>query len=61
MTGSETAGEDIPHRLCRLALSGAGHMGVGIQSKTGGEVPQHTGHRLDVHSILQGQGGESMS
>ena len=48
------------HGLGRLALSGAGHMGVGIQSKTGGEVPQHTGHRLDIHPVLQSQSGEGV-
>lgn len=45
----------------RLSLSGAGHMGVGIQSEPGGEVAQHSGHRLDVHPILQSQGGEGMT
>lgn len=35
-------------------------MGVGIQGKPGGEVPQHSGHCLDVHSILQSQGGEGV-
>ena len=46
--------------MCRLALDGAGHMGVGVQGEPGGEVPQHTGHCLDVHSVLQSQGGEGM-
>ena len=35
-------------------------MGVGIQGKPGGEVTQHSGHCLDVHSILQSQGGEGV-
>ena len=48
------------HSLGCLTLSGAGHMGVGIEGEPRREVTQHTGHRLDVHSILQGQGGEGV-
>ena len=31
-------------------------MGIGVQRKSCGEVPQHTGHCLDVDTILQGDG-----
>lgn len=30
-------------------------MGVGVQGKPSAVVPQHPGHRLYVHSILEGQ------
>ena len=33
-------------------------MGVGIQSEPRGVVSEHTGHRLDVYPVLQGDGGE---
>ena len=36
-------------------------MGIGVQGEACGEVTQHTGHRLDIHSILQGDGGEGVS
>ena len=36
-------------------------MGVSIQCKARREVPQHTGHRLDVHAVLQCQRGEGVS
>ena len=35
-------------------------MGIGVQGEAGGEVPQHSGHCLDVHSILKGQGCEGV-
>ena len=28
-------------------------MGVGVEREASGEVTQHTGHRLDVHTVLQ--------
>ena len=31
-------------------------MGIGVEGEAGGEVTQHTGHRLDVHAILEGDG-----
>ena len=33
-------------------------MGVGVQCESGGEVTQHAGHCLNVHPVLQRQGGE---
>ena len=35
-------------------------MGVGAQGESGIVVPQHTGDGLDVHTVLQGQGGEGV-
>ena len=35
-------------------------MGVGVQGEPGTVVAQHPGHRLYVHSILEGQGSEGM-
>ena len=36
-------------------------MCVGIQSKPGGEVTEHAGHRLDVHTVLERDGGEGVA
>ena len=36
-------------------------MGVGVQGESGREVPQHTGHRLDVYAVLQGDGCEGVA
>ena len=36
-------------------------MGIGVQSEACGEVAQHTGHRLDVYSVLEGDGCESVA
>ena len=35
-------------------------MGVGIEGESCGEVTEHTGHRLDIHSVLQSNGCEGM-
>ena len=35
-------------------------MGIGVQGKPSREVTQHPGHRLDIHSVLQSQGGEGV-
>ena len=35
-------------------------MGVGVQGEACGEVTQHAGYRLDVHAVLQGDGGEGV-
>ena len=35
-------------------------MGVGIQGEACGEVTEHAGHRLDVHAVLEGDGGEGV-
>ena len=36
-------------------------MGIGVQREAGGEVPQHAGHRLDIHAVLQGNGCEGVA
>ena len=36
-------------------------MGVGVQGEASGEVAQHTGDCLDVHTVLQGDGCEGMA
>ena len=36
-------------------------MGVGVQGETCGEVTQHAGYSLDIHTILQGNGGEGVA
>ena len=50
-----------PHRVRRLFLRRRRDMGVGIQSKAGGEVAQHAGNRFDVHAVLQRQRSEGMA
>lgn len=30
-------------------------MSVGVQGEACGEVPQHAGYRLDIHTVLEGQ------
>ena len=52
---------EVSHGFRRLILHLAGGVGVGAQSETCVIVAQHTGDRFDVHSVLQGQGGERMS
>ena len=36
-------------------------MGMGVQGEACGEVTQHAGHRLDIHTILEGNGSEGVS
>ena len=53
--------QHAPHRLRRLSLGCAGDVGIGVQGEPCGEVTQHPGHRFHVHSVLQGQGSESVA
>ena len=53
--------KDISHGLCGFLLRRGGDMGIGIQGEACGEVTQHAGHRLDVHTILQGDGCEGVA
>ena len=36
-------------------------MGVGIQSEAGGEVSEHSAHRLNIHAVLECDGGEGVA
>lgn len=36
-------------------------MGIGIQGEACGEVAQHTADRLDVHTVLEGDGCEGVA
>ena len=36
-------------------------MGIGVQSEACGKVTQHARHRLDVHTILEGDGSEGVA
>ena len=36
-------------------------MGVGVQGEACGEVTQHAGHGLDIHTVLEGDGGEGVA
>ena len=53
--------QNHPHRLRRLFLCRGCHMCIGIQRESRGEVSQHARHRLDVDTILEGEGGEGVS
>lgn len=43
-----------------IPLHVRGHMGVGIQSEPCAEVAQDAGQGLDVHAVLDGEGGEGV-
>ena len=51
---------EIAHGFRRLILHLAGSVGVSPQGEACVVVAQHTGNCLDVHSVLQGQGGEGV-
>ena len=53
--GLESTGEETSHRVRRLLLHGSRDVGVGIEGKPGGVVPQHGGQGFYVHPVLQGQ------
>ena len=36
-------------------------MGIGVQGEACGEVTQHAGYGLDVHTVLQGDGCEGVT
>ena len=36
-------------------------MDIGVQGKISGEVTQHAGHRLDVHTVLESDGCEGVA
>ena len=39
----------------------SGDVGVGVQRKARGVVPEHTADGLDVHAVLQGHGREGVT
>ena len=53
--------QDISHGLGGFFLCRGGDMGVGVQGEACGEVTQHAGHCLDVHSVLQCDGCEGVA
>ena len=53
--------QNIPHRICGFFLCRSSNMGIGVQCEPGGEMTEHTTHRLDIHTVLQGNGGEGMA
>ena len=48
------------HGFRRLILHLPGGMGVGAEREARVVVAQHTGDRLDIHAILEGQCGEGV-
>ena len=55
---SDSIRQNFSHGFRRLLLSRCCDVGVGIQGETCREVPQHPGHRLDVHAVLKRQRSE---
>ena len=53
--------QDISHRLRRFLMCRGCHMGIGVQREACREMPQHAGSRLDIHTVLQGDGSEGMA
>ena len=51
----------ISHSLGGFFLCRGGDVGVGVQGEACGEVTQHTGHRLDIHTVLEGNGCEGVA
>ena len=45
--------QDILHSLGGFFLCRGGNMGIGVQGEACGEVSQHAGYRLNVHTILK--------
>ena len=53
-------GHEVAHGFRRLILHLPGGVGVGAEGEACVIVAQHTGDRLDVHPVLQGQRSERM-
>ena len=53
-------GHEVAHGFRRLILHLPGGVGVGTEGEACVVVAQHTGDRLDVHPVLQGQRSERM-
>ena len=52
---------ELSHCIGCLFLHPGCDVGVCAEGKARIEVPQHTGDRLDVHAVLQGQRGEGVA
>ena len=59
-SGSHHLIHEIAHGLRRLILHLPGGVGVGAKGKPRVVVAQHTGDCLDIHAVLECQGGEGM-
>ena len=55
------SGKKISHGLSCFFLCRGGDVGISVQSEASGEVAKHAGHRLNVHTVLQGDGCEGMA
>ena len=51
----------IPHGFRSLILHLPGSMGIGAEGESGVIVPQHAADGFHIHTVLEGQGGESVS
>lgn len=51
---------EAAHGGCRLVLLLPCSVGVGAEGEPGIIVAQHGGHRLDIHTVLKGCGGEGV-
>ena len=51
----DTIPQEVAHCLGRFLLRGGGDVGVGVQGESCRVVAQHSGNRLDVHTILESQ------
>ena len=53
--------QDISHGLSSFFLCRCCNKGIGVQGEARGEVTQHTADRLNIHSVLQRDGCESVA
>ena len=53
--------QHISHGLGGFFLRRFGYMGIGVQGEAGGEVARHSGHRLDIHTVLESDGCEGVA
>lgn len=45
----------------RLPLGQGGYVGIGVQHESRGVMVQHPGDSIDVHAVLERQGGEGVA
>ena len=53
--------QDVSYSLGGFFLCRGGDMGISVQSKSCREMTQHAGDCLDIHSVLEGDGGEGVA